>query len=695
MIDPIQLLGPEGPIARNLDSYELRQEQLDMVLAIGEALTNKRHLVVEAGTGTGKSFAYTAGVLPFLGEGKKKKVVVSTFTIALQEQLILKDIPFLQKASGLNFKAVLVKGRGNYLCWRRLDKAMATGQQLFDDDGQYDQLSNIRLWALAAREGSLSEMEYAPDNSVWELIKSDPAVCTGRKCRQFDSCFYQRARRQAFGADILVVNHALLFTDLSARLTKGQVLPDYDYVILDEAHNIERAASSHFGLQVSNYQIRYLLNRLYNQKTRRGILSREMTNNTISIIDDCHNACQLFFDEVEVFDSSSRKSGSNSRVMQPGIFMNCLSGPLEAMANDLLTIAEKTARDDDKLEFAQYAGKCRGFAIEIDQFISQSVDTQCVYWVESNRNRYGNLYASLHAAPLDLGPVLKEALFDSFDSVVLTSATISISGKKEKHIDSEMSNSKSIPAGFKYFTKSVGLEHCDTLQLGSPFDYKKQVEIFIEAALPEPRGNYEADFMEAAIEAIKDYLTMTHGKAFILFTSFAHLNKVAKAIEGFCREKGLTLLAQGAGTTSQDLLEKFRYDTNSVLLGVDSFWQGVDVRGESLSNVIIFKLPFAVPTHPLLQARMERITEQGGSSFWDYQIPEAVIKLKQGFGRLIRSTSDKGIVVILDPRMATKAYGRFFIDALPECKVCYVKEASGRIKPDWLNLAVININPTE
>ncbi|MBN2064593.1 MAG: DEAD/DEAH box helicase family protein [Sedimentisphaerales bacterium] len=684
MIDPIELLGPDGPIASKLDNYEQRQEQLDMVAAIGQAIADKKHLVVEAGTGTGKSFAYTAGVLPFLDENHKKKVVISTFTIALQEQLILKDIPFLKQASGLNFKAVLVKGRGNYLCWRRLDKALAAGRQLFDDDSQYDQLDELRQWALSARDGCLSEIEYAPDKAVWELVRSDPGVCTGRKCGRFESCFYQKARRQIYNADILVVNHALLFTDLAARLTQGQLLPDYDFVILDEAHSVEKVAGAHFGLQISNYQIRYLLNRLYNQKTRRGILSREMTNNTVSIIDDCHNACQLFFEEVETYDSSSRKSGSNSRVMQPGVFLNCLSNPLEALATDLMTIAEKTAKDDDRMEFMYYAQKCRGFSLGIDQFISQTLETECVYWVESSRNRFGNLNASLHASPLDLGPVLKEALFKPISSVILTSATISISGKKQKYIDSGIEQENAIPEGFRYFTNSVGLDHCNTLQLGSPFDYKKQVEVYIEAGLPEPKGNYESEFMEAATEAIKGYLTMTHGKAFILFTSFSHLNKVANAIEGFCQSKNITMLAQGSGTNSQDLLERFRYDTNSVLLGVDSFWQGVDVRGESLSNVIIFKLPFAVPTHPLLQARMERIAQRGGSPFWDYQIPEAVLKLKQGFGRLVRSASDKGIVAILDPRVATKAYGRFFIDALPECKLRFVKSPAERKAPDWL-----------
>ena len=686
MIDPIELLGPEGPIAARLDDYELRQEQLDMAGAIGDSISNKHHLVVEAGTGTGKSFAYTAAVLPFLDDAHKRKIVISTYTISLQEQLILKDIPFLKKAANLNFKAVLVKGRGNYLCWRRLDKAMAAGKTLFDDDWQYDQLKDIRQWAMSAREGSLSDMGFSPERSVWELVRSDPAICPGRKCGMYESCFYQKARRQAYNADILIVNHALLFTDLAARLTKAQVLPDYDYIIFDEAHNMEKTAGGHFGLQVSNYQVRYMLNRLFNKKTGRGVLARVMTNNTNRLIEECQTASDVFFEEVERFDSDSKNSGSNSRVMKPQAFMNVLSGPLENLANDITRIADNEIKDEDRMEYVYYVNKCKSFAISVDQFISQSVDTPCVYWVESHRNRFGNLFASLNASPLDLGPVLKEALFDSFDSVIMTSATISIAGRNEEsHRAQDSDGQRDILPGFKYFTKRVGLDKCDSLHLGSPFNYEHQSQVYVEAGLPEPRGNSEVEFMAQAVEAIKQYLLMTHGKAFILFTSFVHLKKVANALESFCRSHNITLLTQAGGANRQDMLEKFRYDTNSVLLGVDSFWQGVDVRGESLSNVIIFKLPFAVPTHPLQQARMEKIAEDGGSPFFDYQIPEAVLKLKQGFGRLIRSASDKGIVVILDPRVVTKAYGRMFVEALPKCPVQIVRSPEDRVKPEWLD----------
>lgn len=663
-IDPALFLGPKGPIAQQLSGYEERPEQIRLAQAINESTSHKQHLIAEAGTGIGKSFAYIVPAVNWALQNKKK-AVISTYTISLQEQLVQKDIPLIQDVCEVEFSAALAKGRGNYICHRRLNHARRRGTTLFEDINHINLLEEIYLWSLETPDGSLSGMEQAPPRELWEMICSDSNTCTGSHCPHFKTCFHQLARRRMFGCDLIIVNHALLFSDLAVRQQGGSILPKFNVVILDEAHNIEQVASAHFGLRLSNFQVHFLLNRLFNPKTEKGVLAVHRNRFNLKLIDKAHQAKETFFEEVlGFFDIQQSSSNGNGRVFSPDAFANVMSGPLNELGVNMNELAKTIDDEQDRLEITSYAGRCREFAASAQLFVSQNLE-DCVYWVEGSF-RHQNRRAVACAAPLNIGPTLKKTLFDPCDSVVMTSATLSIQNRK-------VNDNKSNNTGFDFFTTRLGLEKFQTLQLGSPFNYPEQVKVYVEAYLPEARTQ-EQEFLTGATKAIKKYLHQTKGKAFILFTSFKQLHQMEQNLQEFCDQNGLPLLTQGKGKDRSSLLDKFRRDTNSVLLGTDSFWQGVDVPGESLSNVIIVKLPFSVPDHPLLQARLEKIRDKGGSPFFDYQLPEAILKFKQGFGRLIRTQTDKGIVVILDPRVVTKNYGRAFLNVLPQCPIEIVKK---------------------
>ena len=646
------IFSPGGIISQHLSGYEYREEQLLMANAVARAFAASEHLVVEAGTGVGKSFAYLIPAVS-LAAKNNQTVVISTNTISLQEQLVTKDIPFLHKILPRDFKAVLAKGRRNYLSRRRLNSLLTYEQGLFDTLEEVEQLKKIVEWVETTEDGSRADLSTQPANQIWDKVASDRDNCLGRKCPTYDVCFYFKARHEMHEADLLIVNHHLLFSDLALRQIDPSVgiLPEYDYLVIDEAHHLEATATHHTSLEISNTRIKWLLDSLHNERNDGGTATRFDSSSLLDEVAEAREKANQFFKVVGDYFAETDRNTETKRIDQDNldeVFAegNILDAPLSNIEKTLKQLRDNAETDDDEQELTSYYNQCRRLRGELDLMIRQP-EPDYIYWAETSAwGRTPRIL--LNATPINVSKMLRENIFDVKESVIMTSATLTTN------------------QNFDYYKKRIGIDTCRELLVHSPFNFKEQVQIHIPHSMPDPNS---AEFVPAAIHQIKHYLEMTHGKAFVLFTSYKMMDEVYEEVAPYLAEIGIDVFKQGDGLSRTDMLQAFREDTNSVLFGTSSFWEGVDVRGEALSNVVITKLPFEVPTHPIMEARVKQIKEQGGNEFLEFSLPEAILRLKQGFGRLIRTQTDQGIVVILDSRIKTRSYGRHFLESLPPCNI--------------------------
>jgi ATP-dependent DNA helicase DinG len=673
-----QFFAPGGVLSRTHPGYEFRRGQLQMAQAVEQALEEKRHLIVEAGTGTGKTLAY---LMPVIRSGKR--VIISTGTKNLQEQLFYKDVPFLEQALyGAGEKQVsrparndketagrlsvcYMKGRNNYLCRKKLYEL--TDQPVLSGLEEIEQYRAIGAWEKTTGTGDRAELAELPEASLlWHKLDARADACIGQKCSEWERCFITEMRRKAMESDIIIVNHHLFFADLAIKLQAdgapdAGILPDAAAVVFDEAHELEDVAGNYFGISVSNLRMEELARDVENSLQHHRMLSASLSGALGSL----RERSQFFFSLLPPGDGRFAFDTRREFLEENGDEFVALNQALTRLAGELEGLPQKPEEVFNFVRRAQEIQVQLGFAME-------SEDRNTVFWIERRGGRWGSRGGTtaggessnrgrqnvfLQATPIDVGPILRECLWSKLECAVLTSATLAVGG------------------GFEYIRQRLGLEHARESVLPSHFDYESQALLYVPPDLPDPRT---PQFTARAAERIRRLLEITRGRAFVLFTSYAQMNDIYQRLLG---EVEFPILRQGDAPKSA-LLEEFRSTPNAVLFATSSFWQGVDVQGEQLSCVIIDRLPFAVPSDPVVAARVKAIDADGGNAFFQYQVPAAVITLKQGFGRLIRSLHDRGLLVLLDNRILKKQYGRVFIESLPN----YKKTTEMRVVEEFFGL---------
>ena len=686
-IDIENYFAKDGILAKEIKGFEYRQEQEEMAQYIQDAINEDRKIIVEAGTGTGKTLAYLIPSIKW-AVTNKKKIIIATNTINLQEQLLLKDIPLAKSIIKDEFSYVLVKGRNNYVC-KRLFNELVLGKSIdietFSMEAR-EQIEYILKWGNKTKTGDKAELPFEVYPDVWELVQSTTELCLGKKCPYRKECFYMKTRMEKMEADILISNHHVFFADLNVRAetdfdSEYLILPRYDMVIFDEAHNVESVARSYFSVEVSKISFTRLLNRIYQKKNKKkkeksALIRVEDTVDEKNLEDSeqyiyllntlkeeisiLQNIGDEYFDEIrKIYETNTeapiKKSLNNfemtkSRFLEnlrekKDIFQSKLADFLNLMMSFNNVIDEEKDKNPEVINFNNHLKMFKAY-IDSFKFINSFEDDNYIYWLDINSKRTNVV---LTATPLNIAQKLSTVLFDNLDRLVFASATIVVNGN------------------FDYFKKSLGLDEEDCIEaiIKSPFDYDEQMSVYIPSDIQDSE-NINA-FVSDASKFILNILLKTNGKAFILFTSYTMLNQIYYSISKKLKDKGFEVFLHGDKPRSQ-IIKEFKEAENPILFGTTSFWEGVDVQGENLSNVIITKLPFLVPTDPVVSAISKKIEEDGGNSFMDFQLPEAIIKFKQGVGRLIRKKTDSGNIFILDNRILKKRYGSLFINALPSQK---------------------------
>jgi len=643
-----QFFAPGGLLSKTHPAYEFRRGQLQMAQAVEEALEEKRHLIVEAGTGTGKTLAY---LLPVIRSGKR--VIISTGTKNLQEQLFFKDVPALERAlfpeGDRKLSVCYMKGRNNYLCRKKLIDL--TDQPVLSGLEEIEHYRAIAAWEKTTQSGDRAELAELPEASaVWHKLDARADTCLGQKCKDYDRCFITEMRRRAAESDIIIVNHHLFFADLSIKLEAegapdAGVLPDCGAVIFDEAHELEDIAGNYFGISVSNLRMDDLTRDVEQMLQKEKLYTPQMSG----AIQSVRERSQLFFSLLPANEGRFAFDSRREFLEENGEEFLALNQSLYRLGAELEQLPQKP---EDVFTLVRRAQQLQ---VQL-RFVMENEDPNTVFWIErrafrgapgaarrkssDEKQASGRTNVFLQATPIEVGQILRECLWSKLETSVLTSATLAVGG------------------GFDYIRQRLGLDHARELIVASHFDYESQAILFVPPDLPDPRT---PEFVGKAVTVIRQLLGITRGRAFVLFTSYKQMNEVYERLLGLL---DYPMLKQGDAPKSA-LLEQFRLTPNAVLFGTSSFWQGVDVQGEQLSCVIIDRLPFAVPSDPVVAARVKAIDSGGGNAFFEYQVPSAVITLKQGFGRLIRSLHDRGLLALLDNRILKKQYGRVFVESLP------------------------------